>query len=63
MNSFLNITLITHGKEMVEHTRPRKIDDLILKTAPPLLWRLSSLRGQNKWKYVKLWSDQTRMMF
>ena len=42
--------------------RPRKIIDLI-KIAPPSLWRLSNLRGHKRWKCVKLWSDQTRMMF
>ena len=42
MISFLNIT---HRKEIKEHTGPRKINDLI-KTAPPLLWRLSNLGGQ-----------------
>ena len=44
INFFLNIT---HSKEMEEHMRPRKINDLI-KTAPPLLWRLKNLRGQKK---------------
>ena len=41
MNFFLNIT---HSKETEEHTRLRKINDLI-KTALLLRWRQSNLRG------------------
>ena len=58
-NKFVNFFLnITHIKEMEEHTRPRKVNDLI-KPALPLLWRLSNLRGHKRWKC----RDQTRLMF